>query len=93
MDRLTDAALPYPDAFTTAASLVAQWLLTRKKLDTWTFWIAVDVVAVGVYLRKELYVTAFLYGVFLAMAITGLIAWRRALAQEEAPEPAVPVTS
>ncbi len=92
MNRFTDAALPYPDAFTTVASLVAQWLLTRKRLDTWTFWIAVDVVAVGVYLRKELYVTTVLYGVFLAMAVTGLIAWRRAMAQAEGIETAIAVS-
>lgn len=79
MDRFTDAAAPYPDAFTTIASLIAQWLLARKKVESWYFWIAVDVVAIGVYLYKALYITAGLYAVFLVLATQGLLAWRRAL--------------
>ncbi len=78
MARWTDAALPYWDAFTTVASLVAQWLMTCKRLESWLFWIAVDVVAIGVYLAKELYPTAGLYAVFLVMAGAGWVAWRRA---------------
>ncbi len=77
MSTYTDAALPYPDAFTTAMSLVAQWLLARKVLQTWVFWIAVDVVAIGVYLSKSLYFTTGLYTVFLGLAVVGFLTWRR----------------
>lgn len=75
----TDAALPYPDAFITATSLVAQTLLARKRWESWLGWIAVDVVAIPVYAAKELYLTAGLYAVFLGMAVAGLVAWRRDL--------------
>ncbi|NJN66429.1 MAG: nicotinamide mononucleotide transporter [Chloroflexaceae bacterium] len=78
MSTRTDAALPYPDGFTTVASLVAQWLLARKKLESWYFWIAVDVVAIGVYLAKALYFTTGLYLLFLVLATMGLVAWRNA---------------
>ncbi|MBN1675622.1 MAG: nicotinamide mononucleotide transporter [Kiritimatiellae bacterium] len=80
---LIGAAAPYPDAFTTVMSLIAQWLLTRKKLESWGFWIAVDVVAIGVYLYKGLHMTAGLYAVFLVLAVNGLIEWRRACAGEQ----------
>lgn len=71
----TDAALPYPDAFTTVASLTAQWLLSRRQLINWMFWIVVDIVAIGIYLQKGLYPTTLLYSVFLIMASTGLYSW------------------
>lgn len=79
MERYTDAAVPYADAFTTVASLAAQWLTARKKLESWIFWIVVDVVAVGVYWYKELYLTTGLYIVFLVLATMGYFEWRKAM--------------
>ncbi|MDG9666547.1 nicotinamide riboside transporter PnuC [Hahella sp. CR1] len=77
MSTYTDASLPYPDAFTTVASLVAQWLLSRRQLINWGFWIAVDIVAIGVYWQKGLYPTTVLYATFLVMASAGLMVWLR----------------
>lgn len=88
MATYTDAAAPYWDAFIAVASLVAQWLMARKKLESWWFWIAVDCVAVGVYASKKLYVTTGLYAVFLILAISGWLAWRKSWLAE-AREPAV----
>ncbi|MDP5040763.1 MAG: nicotinamide riboside transporter PnuC, partial [Paraglaciecola sp.] len=75
MNNNTDASLPYPDAFTTCASLAAQWLLSHKKLLNWAFWIVVDIVAIGIYWQKQLYPTSLLYLCFLVMAIIGQIQW------------------
>ncbi len=77
MEHYTDASLPYWDAFTTMASLMAQWLLTRKKLESWIYWISVDVVAIGVYFYKGLHPTAGLYAVFLILASAGFWKWSR----------------
>jgi len=86
MTTYTDASVPYWDAFTTVASLIAQWLMTRKKVESWYFWIAVDVVAIGVYAYKSLLLTSGLYLVFLIMATAGLVSWRKDFtAQSEAP--------
>jgi len=79
MARTTDAAVPYGDAFTTVASLIAMWLMARKQLENWHFWIAVDVVAIGIYLYKDLYLTSGLYVAFLVLSVVGLISWRRTL--------------
>lgn len=79
MATLTDAAAPYADAFIAVASLVAQWLMARKKLQSWHFWVAVDLVAITVYLYKELYITTGLYSVFLVLAILGYFQWRRTI--------------
>jgi nicotinamide mononucleotide transporter len=79
MASWTDAALPFGDAFTTVASLVAQWLMARKRIENWLFWIAVDIAAVVIYAYKGLYLTSGLYAVFLGLCIAGWIAWRRDL--------------
>lgn len=79
MQSYTDASVPYPDAFTTITSLVAQWLMARKKLESWWFWVSVDVIAIGVYVYKHLFLTAGLYSVFLVLATTGFFAWRKTL--------------
>lgn len=77
LDRWTPAALPYWDSAITALSLVAQWMLAKKLLENWWFWIAVDVLAVGVFLAKGLYPTVGLYAVFLCMATGGFFQWRK----------------
>lgn len=95
MARYTDADLPYWDASIAAMSLVAQYLLTRKVLETWSFWVAVDVVAVGVYGYKGLHAAAGLYAVFLGMAITGWAAWHKTFqaSREAQRAPGFPATT
>lgn len=75
----TDAALPYMDSFLSSTSLVAQWMMTKKKLENWLVWIAVDVLYVGMFIFKGLYLTAGLYAVFLALAVKGYLDWRRSM--------------
>lgn len=78
----TDAALPFMDSMLSSTSLVAQWMMTRKKVENWLVWIAVDVLYVGMFTFKHLYITAVLYLVFLILAVRGWIDWRRSLATE-----------
>jgi len=79
----TDAALPYLDALTTSTSLAAQWMMTRKLLENWLVWIAVDVIYIGMYISRSLYVTAVLYLVFLILSALGYRQWRTSLAIRE----------
>lgn len=74
----TDTDVPHADGFLTAGSLVGQVLLSRKKVENWHAWIAVDILYVGLYLYKNLVLTAILYALFVGMAVIGLRAWRRA---------------
>lgn len=78
LKTFTDTDVPHADGFLTAGSLLGQVLLSRKKLENWHAWIAVDILYVGLYVYKHLVLTAILYGVFVLMAIVGLRAWRRA---------------
>ena len=77
MSRFTDASLPYWDASIAVLSVIAQILLARRRLENWLVWIVVDILAIGLFWTKELYPTAVLYGVFLAMATAGYFNWRR----------------
>jgi nicotinamide mononucleotide transporter len=70
-------SLPVFDALIASLSVVAQWLLNRKVLQTWFWWIAVDVISVPVYVYKELYLVALLYCVFLALCVSGYVNWRK----------------
>ncbi len=83
-ERHTDAALPWVDSTLSVASLIAQWMMTRKLLENWLLWIAVDIVYVGLFIARGLRLTAVLYAVFLVLAVIGYIKWtrssRRALA-------------
>lgn len=78
MHRFTDAALPWLDAGIAMASIAGQILLSRQKIENWLLWIVVDIVAIGVYAVKDLWVTSALYVVLLAVSIWGLRDWRRA---------------
>lgn len=84
MAHWTDAALPYADAAIAGASVVAQVLLAMRRIENWALWIAIDVLSIGVYIHRALYLTAGLYVVFLVMATAGLVAWARAAREGEA---------
>lgn len=74
----TDTDVPHADGFLTAGSLLGQLLLSRKKIENWIVWIVVDILYVVLYVHKQLMLTAVLYAVFVAMAMIGLLAWKKA---------------
>jgi nicotinamide mononucleotide transporter len=76
---LPGVSLPYVDASTTTTSLIAQWMMTRKLLENWVLWTIVDVVYIGMFMYKGLYLTAFNYAVYLVLAVMGFFAWRKSL--------------
>ncbi|MFG6475252.1 nicotinamide riboside transporter PnuC [Microbacterium sp. P06] len=73
----TDSPLPLADAATTAGSLVAQYLLNRKRIENWYVWIGVDIALVWLALASGLTITAVLYVVFIGLCVYGLLSWRR----------------
>lgn len=85
--------VPWTDATLTAASLVAQWMMTRKLVENWLVWIAVDVVYVPLLAYKGLYAFAVLYAVFLGLAVKGYVDWRRDLRGQRVAGAAVPAAA
>ena len=77
MATYTDAAAPYLDASVAAGSVTAQILLSLRRIENWVYWVAIDVLSIGLFIYRELYLTAGLYVVFLVLASAGLISWAR----------------
>lgn len=68
---------PYADSFVMVASMLATFLLAKKRIETWILWIVVDVVSVVLYLIKGVYFLSLEYVVFLGLATYGLLQWRK----------------
>jgi nicotinamide mononucleotide transporter len=71
--------LLYWDAFTTAASIIATWMLARKIIEQWLVWILVDMISMGLYLYKGLYLTAGLFLIYTVLAFVGYWQWKKEL--------------
>jgi nicotinamide mononucleotide transporter len=71
------ASYPMIDAITTVASFVAMWLLSKKKVESWIYWIFIDVVAIWLYFIKDVKFLSLLYVILLGIAIDGWITWRK----------------
>lgn len=69
--------LPYLDAFTTAGSFVATWMLTRKILENWIFWIVIDAICVGMYIYKGMNATVVLFIIYTILAVNGYLKWKK----------------
>ena len=76
--RIPGAQLPWFDAALVAASLVAQWMMTRKLLEHWVVWIVTDILYVVLFAVRGLPLTAVLYSLYTLLALRGLQQWRRA---------------
>ena len=75
----------YIDVFTTAIFLVGMWLMAKRKLENWLFWILGDLVSVPLYLKKGMFFTSFQYLLFTIIAIMGYLEWKRLLHKSPLP--------
>ena len=80
--HFTDSTVPYGDSFTTALSITALWMLSRKYIEQWLVWLAVDLITIGLYLYKGIPLPAGLYALYSALAVAGYLRWRKLAAQE-----------
>lgn len=75
------AAFPYLDAATTIMSFSAMWLMAQKRLESWAYWIIVDVIGIGLYYVQGVRFISLLYVILLGLAINGLVSWLRSARQ------------
>lgn len=77
LHRFTDAYAPFVDSSVLAFSVLAQLLLTQRKLQNWPFWLLVNTIAIPLYASRSLYLTAGLYAVYWINAVFAWHHWRR----------------
>lgn len=75
LHHFTDSPIPAGDAFTTAVGIVATWMLARRIIEHWIFWVIVNFVSVYLYYLRGLYPTMFLYLCYAVLAIIGYYTW------------------
>lgn len=80
--RFTDSSVPWADAFTTALSIIAMWMLARKYIEQWWVWLVVDVTSAALYIYKDLYFTAALYALYALIVFFGYRKWKQLMIAE-----------
>ena len=69
--------IPGGDAFATATAFTGMWLMAKKKVESWYWWIATNIASIPLYFVKQLVLTSVFYAILLGMAFFGLSEWRR----------------
>jgi nicotinamide mononucleotide transporter len=77
LSRYSTAALPYLDSFTTWGSVLTTWMVARKILENWLYWLLIDSVSIYLYLDRALYLTALLFLAYVVIALLGYYQWRK----------------
>lgn len=81
LQRFSDGALPYLDAFTAWAAVITTFMVARKILENWIYWFVIDSVSIGLYLDRELYFTAALFAAYLVLVVIGYRSWRASMSR------------
>ena len=83
LDTRTDAAFPYIDSLTTWAAIWATFLVARKVLENWWYWLLIDIASIFIYWSRELQLTSVLFAIYVVMIPFGLISWTRAWKEQQ----------
>jgi len=78
----TSAALPYLDSFTTWGSVLTTWMVARKVLENWLYWIVIDGASIVLYLDRDLYLTSLLFSAYVIIVVFGYFSWRKRMARQ-----------
>jgi len=85
LTQYTDAVLPYLDSFTTWGAVLSTWMVARKVLENWLYWLVVDGASIVLYVHLELYLTAGLFALYLVIVCCGYLTWLRRYRQQASP--------
>jgi nicotinamide mononucleotide transporter len=77
MSEYTNAAFPYLDTFVAVGSLVTTYMVARKILENWLYWLVVDSLSLYLYWQRHLNLYVLLFAVYLVLVVIGLIRWHR----------------
>jgi nicotinamide mononucleotide transporter len=79
LSAYTDAAFPYIDSLTTWSAIWATFLVARKVLENWWYWLVIDIASVLIYWSRDLQLTSVLFGIYVIMIPIGLISWTKSM--------------
>ena len=82
LSHFTDAARPYIDSMTTVAAIVCTWMVTRKILENWLYWLVINSVSVWLFMDRGLDLTSGLFVLYTVLSVVGYFTWRRSLLQQ-----------
>jgi len=80
----TDAALPFFDALVTWGSVVATYMVAKKLLENWIYWLVIDSISILLFISRDLWPTALLFGIYIIIIIFGYLAWSKKLKENNA---------
>ena len=83
LEEYTQAALPFIDAFTTWGAIVTTYMVAKKILENWIYWFVIDSISIYLYTSRGLYLTAFLFVIYLVIIVFGYRSWKRTLNQND----------
>jgi nicotinamide mononucleotide transporter len=84
LHKYTDATVPFWDSLAASLSIAASWLLARRIFENWIFWIIADLIYIGLFAYKGLYLSSGIYLVFVFLSVAGLIKWNKELSAKKA---------
>jgi len=84
LSRFTNSTVPMADSFTSGAAFTGMWLMNKKKLENWTWWIITNLASIPLNFYKHLVFASFQYVVFLILAVMGYITWRKKIQHADA---------
>lgn len=79
----TDAAFPWLDSFTTWGAVITTWMVVKKILENWIYWLIIDSVSIYLFIQRELYLTALLFFVYVMLCFVGYHQWRKNYKQNQ----------
>ena len=85
LERFTDAAFPYIDSMTTWSAIWATFLVARKVLENWWYWLVIDAVSVFIYWARDLQLTSLLFVIYVVLVPIGLLSWARSYRKQAMP--------
>ncbi len=85
LERFTDAEFPYIDSMTTWGAIWATFLVARKVLENWWYWLVIDAVSVFIYWARDLELTSLLFVIYVVLVPIGWLSWSRSYRQQATP--------
>jgi nicotinamide mononucleotide transporter len=84
LETRTDAAFPYVDSLTTWGAIWATFLVARKVLENWWYWLVIDIASVFIYWTRDLELTSMLFVLYVVMIPFGIVSWSKSMREQAA---------